>query len=169
MTDSNLNAQRIQQIKGLYSLSPSFRSELDKLAASEISKAKNLISQLSKLSLDGSVEEKPANTPKKRGRPVGSVNKGPKKPGVPKKEKAVEPTVSTAGDVVTHKIAIATALAGNTDGLAAGEILSAIMAAKHKKYNIPTKQVLYTTLHNLRAKGILNMVGDKPNSKYILA
>lgn len=168
MTDSILNAQRLQQIKGLHSLSPSFRNELDKLVDSEITKAKTLISQLFKLSLDGTSEEKPVNIPKKRGRPPGSKSKVPNKPRA-KKENVIDPSISTTTSEVTHKIAIASALAGNSDGLAAGEIMSAIQAAKHKKYKAPTIQTLYTVLHGLKAKGMLKMLGDKPHTKYTLA
>jgi len=163
----HLNAQRLKQIQGLYGISESFRSELDKLAETEINKAKTLITQLSKLSLNETGEEKPVNVTPKRGpgRPKGSVSKTPNKPRVKKEKVVSEPTLKA---VLTHKTAIITALAGNTDGLAAGEILEAITAAKHKNYNVPSKQVLYTSLSNLKNDNMVKMIGLKPYTKYIL-
>jgi hypothetical protein len=169
MTDQ-LNAQRIKQIQAFYSMSPNFRAELDKNLQGEIGKAKTLISQLGKLNLEGASEEKKTvvvNAPKKRGRPLGSVNKGPSKKREPKKEKT-ESVIETSGDI-THRAAIIGALAGQSEALRASQIMEAIVAAKHKGYKAPSKQVLYTSLSSMKANGTLKTQGEKPNSLYLLA
>lgn len=163
MTDQ-LSAQQIQQIKGLYGISDNFRSEFNKLVGSEIGKAKTLISQLSKLSLDGTSEDKPDVGKKRRGRPPGVKNKAPSKPRA-KKAAVTEPTTAATESAHTHGSAILSVL--TKDGLGASEIFDALGAANLSGYNMPEKKTLYTTLSSMKSKGLLKTKGDRPNIKYI--
>lgn len=161
-----LSAQEITQIKGLYGLSDNFRTEFKKLVGSEMGKAKALIAQLSKLSLDGATTENVSKTPKKRGRPVGSVNKGPKKTRAKKEKTVTEPTSEAATvERVTHASAIKSVL--TKDGLTAGQIHEALSALKIAGYNAPSKQTMYTTLSTLHSKGFIKSKGERPNVTYI--
>lgn len=162
----SLSSEQIQAVKGLFALSPNFRDQFGKLVKSEIDKAQALVSQLEKLNVgeNESNEVKPA--PKKRGRPAGSKNSKPSKPRV-KQEKVTNvpaPTVET----MHHKDAISAALLGSPDGLSAGDILESIIRAKHKKYVVPARNVLYTTLNGMKSKNLVKMTGNRPNTKYVL-
>ena len=169
MSNDSLSAQELKTLNGLYSLSPEFRSQVDQIMADGVNKAKKLVADLSKLSLDGTTATEEAPAPKKRGRPKGSVNKGPAKPRVKKDKPAVVENSTQTVEGITHGTAISEALNGVTDGLSASGILEAIVKAKHKGYNVPAKQTLYTTLNTMKNKGTLKMLGDKPNTRYILA
>jgi hypothetical protein len=161
---NQLSAQQIQQIKGLYELSDDFRNAIDQSIGTGLTRAKALVAQLSKLSLNGTSDETTVKTPKKRGRPVGSKNTKPSKPRAKKEAPAVETTVSEG---MTHGAAIQAALQGS-EGLSAGAIFEAITKAKHKGYNIPAIATLYTTLSGMKKKGSVKMIGEKPNTKYVL-
>jgi len=173
MSNGSLSAQELKTLNGLYSLSPEFRSQVDQIMADGVNKAKKLVADLSKLSLNGTTATEeapaPAPAPKKRGRPKGSVNKGPAKPRVKKDKPAVVENSTQTVEGITHGTAISEALNGVTDGLSASGILEAIVKAKHKGYNVPAKQTLYTTLNTMKNKGTLKMLGEKPNTRYILA
>ena len=162
-----LNNQNLRTVQSLYTISPEFRNQFDRLVKTKIAKAKDF---LNKLSFDGAEKQEAPEAPtKKRGRPAGSKNKAPAKPKKEKKPEGQEPASARENGDVTHKAAILTALTASSDGLSAGQILEAITAAKHKRYTPPTKATLYTTLNGMKNDGVVSMIGERPNTKYVVA
>lgn len=160
----SLNAKQIQAVRGLYTISSSFRDQFSKLVELEISKAHALVSQLEEFKTSEEAPEVVKPVGKKRGRPVGSKNVNP---GKPKKEKVVMPPAATPSEPVELTQADVIRSVLTPEGLSAGEVYKAI--SKVKNYKAPSLHTLYTVLSNMHKKNLIGRVGESPNCKYVVA
>jgi hypothetical protein len=167
MSNVSFSAERLQQIKGFSAINETFKLEIDKLVETEISKAKTMIAQLSKLSLDGKTEAPVEAPKKKRGRPLGSVtiNKSGKPRAKKVKPIVAEPTTEATVERLTHASAIKSVL--TKEGLTAGQIWQALSDLKIEGYNAPSKATLYTSLSTMHSKKLIKSQGERPNVTYI--